>query len=50
MSDFKDFSKKVTQDQNDSNPKPTEEKTEKPIQTPEVDNPSSENNKKENQQ
>lgn len=48
MSDFKDFSKKATQEQNNFNPKSIEEKIEKPVQSPEVENPSPENNEKEN--
>lgn len=38
MSDFKDFSKKATQNQNDSDPKPNEDKVEKPAQPPESGN------------
>jgi len=38
MSDFKDFSKKATQNQNDSDPKPNEDKVEEPAQPPESGN------------
>ncbi|EXE80814.1 hypothetical protein SAMN02799632_04047 [Acinetobacter pittii] len=45
MSDFKEFSKKTTQNQNDSNAQPNEDKTEKPVQSPEeVNNPKENNN------
>lgn len=46
MSDFKEFSKKTTQNQSDSNAKPTEDKTEKTVQPPEAENnPAGNNNK-----
>ncbi|HHK3208514.1 TPA: hypothetical protein ACQRXW_003873 [Acinetobacter baumannii] len=44
MSDFKEFSKKTTQNQNDSNAQPDEDKTEKPVQSPEEENNPTENN------
>ncbi|NUF45256.1 hypothetical protein [Acinetobacter pittii] len=44
MSDFKEFSKKTTQNQNDSNTQPDEDKTEKPVQSPEEENNPTENN------
>lgn len=47
MSDFKDFSKKTTQNQNDSNVQPDEDKTEKPTQSPEEENNPKENNNEE---
>lgn len=40
MSDFKDFSKKATQNQNDSDPKPNEDKVEKPAQPSESEDSS----------
>jgi hypothetical protein len=40
MSDFKDFSKKATQNQNDSDPKPNEDKVEKPVQPSESEDSS----------
>ncbi|WP_166739879.1 hypothetical protein [Acinetobacter seifertii] len=48
MSDFKDFSKKATQEQNNFNPKSNSDKIEKPLQPTEIDTPLPENNKKEN--
>ncbi|WP_323739530.1 hypothetical protein [Acinetobacter oleivorans] len=47
MSDFKEFSKKTTQNQNDSNAQPTEDKTENPEQTPEAEKNPTENNNEE---
>jgi|GEM_PF-2466437 len=47
MSDFKDFSKKATQNSNDSSPKPNEDKIEKPAQQPESGNSSSTKNNEE---
>ncbi|MBJ9721103.1 hypothetical protein I5515_04750 [Acinetobacter calcoaceticus] len=47
MSDFKDFSKKATQNQNDSNSKPNEETTEKPVHSPKSGNSSSTKNNEE---
>ena len=46
MSDFKEFSK-TTQNQNDSNAQPDEDKTEKPVQSPEEENNPTENNNEE---
>ncbi|MGB8811033.1 MAG: hypothetical protein WCD17_16905 [Acinetobacter calcoaceticus] len=40
MSDFKDFSKKATQNQNDSDPKSNEDKVEKPAQPSESEDSS----------
>ncbi|GAA5585595.1 hypothetical protein Acal01_00727 [Acinetobacter calcoaceticus] len=40
MSDFKDFSKKATQNQNDSDPKPNEDIIEKPAQPSESEDSS----------
>ncbi|WP_459660032.1 hypothetical protein ACL9Z5_002445 [Acinetobacter calcoaceticus] len=40
MSDFKDFSKKATQNQNDSDPKLNEDKVEKPAQPSESEDSS----------
>ncbi|MBJ9423855.1 hypothetical protein [Acinetobacter seifertii] len=48
MSDFKDFSKKATQEQNNFNPKSNADKIEKPIQPTENDTPLPVNNEKEN--
>ncbi|CAI3121196.1 hypothetical protein MWMV17_MWMV17_01223 [Acinetobacter calcoaceticus] len=47
MSDFKDFSKKATQNQNDSDPKPNEDKVEKPAQPSESEDSSPIKNNKE---
>ena len=47
MSDFKEFSKKTTQNQNDLNTKPTEDKTEKNVQPPEAENSPAESDNKE---
>lgn len=47
MSDFKEFSKKTTQNQNDSNAQPNEDKTEKPVESPEEENNPKENNNEE---
>ncbi|MEW5971650.1 MAG: hypothetical protein AB1706_17520 [Pseudomonadota bacterium] len=47
MSDFKEFSKKTTQNQNDSNAQPNEDKTEQPVQLPEEENNPTENNNEE---
>jgi len=47
MSDFKEFSKKTTQNQNDSNAQPTEDKTENPEKTPETEKNPTENNNQE---
>ncbi|RSO21738.1 hypothetical protein [Acinetobacter pittii] len=42
---MRQFSKKTTQNQNDSNAQPNEDKTEKPVQSPEeVNNPKENNN------
>jgi len=50
MSDFKEFSIKTTQNQNDSNATPTEDKTENLEQTPEAEeNPTENNNQEKNE-